>query len=211
MTCCVYNAEDTVPLDSLLRHVVVAIPDVPYEVALDMLRQRYTELCRKSGILSYEYELPIQRGVDNYFLLPPEGYEVYRITGIATPYPSAFVGPSPHRWFAYWGYEFNIIENKQVVFRVAPSRDEKGRTIWLGLLPTPCVSDIPSSIATLFGRALAEGVIADILMLPNRPYTNPELARRYERSYNIGVMAARNMMITERGAKPAQFRPVRIL
>lgn len=211
MTCCTYDQNDTVPLDSLLRHVAVMLPDVPYEVALDLLRQRYTELCRKSGVLVYSFELPIQRGVPNYFLIPPDGHEVYKVVGVGDPFPTMFVGPSPNRWFAYWGYQFRVIGNTQIVFAQAPSRDETGRYIILGLIPNDCVSDIPTSIATPFGKAIAEGAIADILLMPGKAWTNPGLANRYERGYNIAVMAARNMAITERGAKPAEFKPVRIL
>ena len=97
------------------------------------------------------------------------------------------------------------------MFAQAPSRDETGRYIILGLIPNDCVSDIPTSIATPFGKAIAEGAIADILLMPGKAWTNPGLANRYERGYNIAVMAARNMAITERGAKPAEIKPVRIL
>ena len=211
MTCCVYDKNDQAPLDSLLRHFSVALPDIPYEVALDLVRQRYIELCRKSSILEYHFELPIQKDVANYFLEPPDGYEIYKITGVGNPHNMKWMGPTPNRWFYCWGYAFTVIGNTEVVFDTAPTREETGKFVKFALLPTECCDTLPQSIATPFGRAIADGAIATALLMPNKAWTNANLATTYERKFNIAAMAARNLVLTERGAKPAEFKPVRIL
>lgn len=207
------NDANEIPLDSLLRHFSVNLPEVPYEVALDMVRQRYIELARKSGILQWYFQLPIQRDVRDYFIEPPPGYDVYAIKEVSDPlrWPYVWHDWSPHYWNVWWGYRMRALSNKQIMFETAPTRDEENRYVKLTLIPTDCSMVIPDSVAGPFGRGIADGAVATALFMPGKAWTNPNLAQRYEVSFNRAVMAARNLVITERGTKSAEFKPVRIL
>lgn len=205
------NDATEIPLDSLLRHVAVMVPEIPYDVALDMVRQRYIELARKSGTLQWYYELPLQRGVNNYFIEPPPGYAVYGIKGMGDPVTQFWHYWNPNYWNIWWGYRMRAVSEKQILFETAPSCDERGRFILLTLIPSDCTAVIPSSVAGPWGRGIAAGAVATALLMPSRAWSNPNLAHKHEQDFNRAVMGARNLVITERGTKPAEFRPVRIL
>ncbi len=210
MSCCI-NDSDTVPLDSLLRHMSVNVPQVPYVVALDMVRERYIELARKSGILVAYTELPIQKEVTNYFLEPPEDYEVFAVKAAGHPTGWNWQNADAHHWFSTWGYRFWVKDNTEVIFDRAPSSDESERFILMTVIPAPCCATIPRSIATPYGRGIASGAVADALRMPNKPWSNPGLANTFEAKFNQAALSARNLAITNRGAVTPEMKPIRIL
>lgn len=205
------NEGNEEPLDGLLRHVIPYVPEIPYELALDMVRQRYIELARKSGVLRWHYELPIQRDVTNYFIEPPAGYEVYGIHDVGCPERNIWHEWTPHYWNVYWGYRMRAVSNTQIVFETAPVRDEIGRYVRLTLIPAACSDSVPVAVASPWGRGIGAGAVATALLMPSKAWTNPNLAQKYELDFNRTVLAAKNLVLTERGTKPAEFRPVRIL
>lgn len=210
MTCCV-NTERTVPLDSLLRHVATRVPALPYAVALDLVRQKYIEFARRSGLIVAYQELPIQREVKNYALEAPDGYEVFAVRGVGHPTGWMWHGPDKDYWFTSWGYRFWVRDNCEVIFDTAPSNDESERYVLLTVLPSPCADTIPASIATPYGQGIAAGAIADALDMPNKAWSNPNLASKFERTFYRTVAAAKNLATTNRGAVSPEFRPIRIL
>lgn len=210
MSCCV-NTDATVPLDSLLRHMAVHVPEIPYVVSLDFVRERYIELARRSGLLVAFYELPIQREVTNYFIEAPEDYEVYAVKGAGNPNNWSWHASDANHWFSTWGYRFWVKDNSEVVFDRAPSADESDRFLLLTVIPGSCCASMPVSVATPYGRAIALGAVADALRMPNKPWSNPGLADVHERTYNKAVLSAKNLAITNRGSTTPEFKALRIL
>ena len=187
------------------------VPAIPYAVALDLVRQRYIEFARKSGLIVGYQELPIQREVKNYALEAPDGYEVFAVKGAGHPDGWAWHRSNAHHWFSLWGYRFWVRDNCEVIFDTAPSNDESDRYVLLTLLPSPCADTILSSVATPYGQGIAAGAIADALDMPNKAWTNPNLATKFERTFYRACAAAKNLAITNRGGISPEFKPVRIL
>ena len=210
MTCCI-NEASTVPLDSLLRHVATRVPELPYIVALDMLREKYIEFCRKSGLLVSYIELPIQAEVTNYFLEAPTGYEVFCVKGAGHPTGWSWQNSNANHWFSMWGHRFWVKDNSEIVFARAPSSAESDRFVLLGVIPAPCCDSVPVSVATPYGSGIAAGAVADALCIPNKPWTNPNLADRYELKFNRATLSARNLSLTNRGGVTPQLQAIRIL
>ena len=210
MTCCVNDAEH-IKLDTLLRHLVVQIPSLPYVVALDLIRQRYIEFARKSGLLVAYVELPIQTGVSNYFIEAPEGYETFAIKGAGDPKIWTWQFANPNYWFSTWGTNFWVRNTNEVVFDNAPTENQNDRYLLLTVLPKECATTIPREIALPYGKGIAAGALADALNMPNKGWSNPSLANTHENKFDRVTLSARNLAITNRGAAPPQFRPVRIL
>lgn len=211
MTCGCVNTDSTVPLDSLLRHVAIRVPALPYAVALDLVRQKYIEFARRSGLIVAYQELPIQRDVKNYPLEAPEGYEVFAVKGVGNPNGWTWFGPSPHYWFNAWGYKFWVRDNCEVVFDTAPSNDESDRYLLMTVLPSPCAATILASIATPYGKGIAAGAVGDALDMPNKAWTNPNLASKFELEFQRTCAAGKNLALRNRGAVSPEFKPVRIL
>jgi hypothetical protein len=210
MSCCV-NDSPTVPLDSLMRHMAIHVPEVPYVVALDLIRERFKELARKSSLLVAFVELPIQAGVNNYFLEAPEGYDIFSVKAAGHPMGWQWQHADAHHWFSSWGYRFWVKDNTEVVFDRTPSSDESERYLLLTVIPSDCATVIPVSVAGPYGQAIAAGAVADALRMPQKAWSNPSLAQTYELKFQRAAASAKALAITNRGAVTPEMRPIRIL
>lgn len=214
MTCgCVVATDNTEPLDNLLRHIAPSVPDVPYELMLDMLRQAYTEFARKTKLLMSQQELRIQRGVRNYTLEPPTGYEVFALlqADIMDAHWSYTSFPNANYWYYFWGDKLYLDGNTQIVFQREPTCDNIQRVLALHLLPDACCDNIPKEISTPYGKAIAMGALADILDMPNKGWTNPQAAGRKRLEFNRAVQSGIAKHLTNNGAHVLSFKPLRIL
>lgn len=216
MSCCVQsNGVGEESLEGLLRFVV-PYTGVPHDMALDMVRQAYIELVRRSNILIHEIELPIQKGVCDYELTAPDGYEVFAIKspehGQGYP-PYDYLFPTPDRWYMSWGCRYRIEGNQWIIFRDAPSSDcgTYRRRVVVAVLPTECTNTIPRELVASFGKGIAAGAKASAYTMVGQPWYNPTEARRSELEFNRTALSAKNLMLTNRGARAPMFRPVRIL
>lgn len=204
---------DMEPLDCLLRHVVPQVPSVPYEMALDSVREAYKEFARRTGLLEWRWRVPFQRGVSQYVIEPPEGYSVYSIN-LSRTQDREFVYryvPDADYWYYYWGQTFRILGNNILELRTAPSKDYDYWYMTLVLIPDDCAKDIPKEISDAYGRAIATGAVGYLLKTPGQGFTNVQLARDKEREFNTAIGSGKMLALTQRGSSPARMRPVRIL
>lgn len=213
--CVGSNGEGMQPLEGLLRHVAFIVPELPHDLAMDMLRQAYIEFARRSSMLIAEVEVYVQKGVREYILEAPHGYDIFAIKNAQFRWsisPDHFYYPNPHRWYYSHGNRYYIRSNNEIVFFEAPSCDgKKPHIFYAAVIPNECATDIPDEIAGPYGKGIAQKVVADALCIPNKPWTNPGLSQRYERDFNRTVMAAKNLALTNRGTLAPSFKPVRIL
>lgn len=222
MSCCcqVTSApEANVALTSLLRHVAPSVPQIPHDMALDMLRQAYIEFARRTSMLEYCHEFHAQKGVKEYRLDVPTGYEMFALKspeeGRGIP-PFDIVYPTPDRWYFGWGRRFRI-ESAQgsqwLIYREAPTTDceRHKRKLRLSIIPNECVDSMPQEIATPYGKGIAAGAKAEAFGMPKQSWSDAQAQRRFELEFNRTVLAGKNLMLTNRGARAPMFRPVRIL
>lgn len=71
------------------------------------------------------------------------------------------------------------------------------------LKPAPTALEIPAFMICDFGRALADGALATLLLLPNQPFTNPQMAAVFEGKFQASMDRnfAHNMRGQQRAAK----------
>lgn len=210
MSCCPYQVTkdwEEVPLDSLLRHVVPLVPEVPHSMALDRVRQRYIEFARKSSLICTRLRIKIQAGVRDYYFTPPDGYEVFQVLGFESPGYSFVDYWRGHRR-GMWGTDFEVVDNTSIVLSYVPSVDRDDYVeVVVALLPSECATSVLKSIVTPYGAGIAKGAVADLLLMPNRAWTNGGLANKYELEFNRVVQSARNLAETNRQTGP--LRPFR--
>lgn len=209
--CNAASFSDLVPLDSLLRHVMPIIPQLPHEMALDYVRQAYTELARRSSLIVAKLEQDYQANVHDYPLEPPEGYEIFQIMGIDHPsyrYVDHWGGCN----YGLWNTRFDIVDNKSIYFHTAPSVDSVGSLIiYAKVIPGRCCEQIPASVEVPYGQAIAEGALGKLMLIPNKPWTSPQIASIHTRNFNIGIMSARNLGDTNRKRGPIVPNLVRVV
>jgi hypothetical protein len=210
-TCSSASFSDLVPLDSLLRHVMPIIPQLPHEMALDYVRQAYTDLARRSSVLVARLEQDYQANVHDYPLEAPEGYEVFQVMGIDHP-SYRYVDYWAGQCTGLWNTRFDIVDNRSIYFHTAPSVDSVGSLIvYAKVLPSRCCDTIPASVEVPYGLAIAEGAVSKLMLIPNKAWTNPSVASIYARNFNIGVMSARNLADTNRKRGPVVPDLVRVV
>lgn len=201
---------DSVPLQNMLRHVLPYVPELPQAMALDMLRQKYIDFARRTRLLCAEMVMDYQSGVRDYYLEPPEDHQVYSIIGV-----HSHTGDGLY-WYGFerdvWRKNFNVVDNNCIVLHNTPSVDRKGGLrVFATLLPKACINYMPSSIMLPFGRNIGRGVVADALCIPNKEWTNPNLARKYELDYERMLLSARALSSANRKVDANSIKPVRIL
>lgn len=200
---------DSVPLNTLLRHIIPLVPKLPQAMALDMLRQKYISFARRTKILSYECIQNYQAGVTDYYLTAPKDHDIFSIVGIEG-------GQYGYYWYGEqrvaFKRNFDVRDNNCVILRSPPSIDEvNGLKIYVILIPQSCIGYIPSSIAGPYGLDIAKGVVSDALRIPNKDWTRIDLSRRYELDYEKMLLSARALAMSNRKIDSTSFQPVRIL
>lgn len=196
-------------LDDLLRFVTVDIPEVPYEVGIDMVRTAYVEFARKTGLLGAVLRLHMQRGLTRYEMEVPAGYDVFAVRTEARNH--RWCTPSPHTWCTYQGTRYRMDGNTAIEFVDAPSRDGDWFQLPVQVIPNECAQDIPRGISGPYGRGIAMGAVADMLEIPNRAWSNPNLAQLKRRQFHQTCAQGRALDITNHGAQPPTFPVIRFL
>ena len=207
--CQITDTTATVPLSSLMRHVVPYVGKVPHALGVDFIRQSYVELCRRSALLTQELVMDIVTGQTDYPLTPEAGYEVYMIGEVGNhngyrrvDYWPAYLGPQ-------WRY--SVSNNNVLTLKAAPTQDSPGALkVRVALIPSACIDVIPESIAGPYGRGIAMGAVADLLEIPNKEWTAMGLAQRIRPRYYQTVQSARNLAETNRQAGPVRTHHRRV-
>lgn len=197
--CADYN--DTVELGSLLRYVNPTVNTLPYENGVQLLRQAYQDFARRTEILGARQDIVLQKDVSDYEITPPDGYEFYKARGLEWG-AEYFSMPNCDYWYTRWGARFAVIGTRYLLFRDTPSVDTTVEPFHFvfTVVPDECVTRIPREISVSFGEALGKRVLSEVLTYPNKSWTNPTLAMKKEREYNIAVQSARNLVLNNRGA-----------
>lgn len=201
----------TQPLEHLLRHVVPIVPELPHEMLLDVLRQKYIDFAQATSLLVAHQQLPIQKDVQDYQLIAPAGYDVFAVLNVEHYMRGYVKFPNVDRWFYSWGRRFEVLNNSVVHLFDKPSRDDTEFHIGLHLIPNECVDTIPNEIANPFGFGIAKGVVAHALSMPGKAWYNPRAAANEEREFARAKLRGRNLYLTNRGSTTPQLKPVRIL
>ena len=199
------------PLTPLLRHVMPIVPQLPHSMALDMLRQKFIDFSRRTRILQTRVKMHYQSGVRDYQLCAPEGYYIYAIMGI-----KAEKMPNPWYWYGGYGHyrhhlAYDVIDNNIIRLHHEPSTDRpEGLKVDVVLLPDHDVMAAPASVLGPYGYALASGVTAAALLIPEKPWTNPALSRDYKQEYERAILNGRALASNNRKVGASDMQPVRI-
>ena len=197
-----------VSLESLMRHVAPVVPAVPHDYGMELIRQAYIEFCRRTRLVQAQFTYDYQKGVTDYEIVPPDGYEVFFIEEINSPSWKAM-----DRWDIYNSKsKFEVIDNAGIRLNSVPSVDvEEGLKIRAVLLPNNTCSYIYSSIDTPYGKGIAAKAVADLVGMPDKPWHQPGSVPKYEREFGRAVASGKALASSGRKAGPIEFRRVRVV
>lgn len=202
--CADFN--DTVKLDTLLRHVMPVVNNLPYELGLDLLRDAYREFAQRTQLLASMQEIVSQKDVGDYELEVPEGYDIYLIRDVG--YTGQYVTlPQANYWYTSLGTRFSIISNKYIVLKDIPSSDAQNPfSVIATVIPNECVTRIPREISVPYGSMIAKKATAQALYFKSKPWYDPNLAAKFEREFYVAVASGKALQLGNRGAADMRMK-----
>lgn len=179
-------AREYVPIANLLPLIEISCQGVPRSVALFELRQAYNDFCNRTWLWQSDIiPFAIQDGVDEYELTTTAEYSqpylVQALSADGMPLTSvANVEVERSKNFGKYHEKqgkpkFYIAKDAGIV-EIYPKEVDVVITGRLILAPTDDAEMMPKSIYTDFGRCISYMVKAALMMQPNKPWTNPQLA-----------------------------------
>jgi hypothetical protein len=192
-----------------LARVVAAAPGLPDVAAHSYLRDTAIRFCEATGWLEREVRLPMACGVRDYPVVPAECERVVRVIAVSIGCDPL----DPRRDVIETGCGFRVEALETPDVSVWTDRDgDACDTLRVRYVAAPrhdaCRLD--ARLAEEWGRALVEGALADVLLLPGQSFSDPRLATIYGQRFDAEILRARTrrlrgrtggarMMVLERG------------
>jgi hypothetical protein len=191
-----------------LARVVAAAPGLPDVAAHSYLRDAAIRFCEASGWLEREAVMPMACGVRDYPLLPADCERVVRVVTVSINGDTL----RPRRDILETGCGFRVgpLETADATVRVDRDGDACD-TLCVRYVAAPChdACRLDARLAEEWGRALVEGALADVLLLPGHPFSDPRLAAVYSHRFDAAMLRARTRRLRGRtgGARTMTLEP----
>lgn len=201
------NADDTISLESLVGPMML---DCPYPIAEQALRWAAIEICERTRCYANTQTKNVSSGSKSIILAPADdglvsdiqevrwnGKEIDPLTReeadnrtLTNPMgvPSGYYRPNP-----------------EVITLASPPASDGVLKLVLILTPTRTATSIPRFLYDLHGDAIEHGAKARLLLIPNRPWTNGELAAYHKQEFEkmVGTLSIK-------ADKDGTRRPLRV-
>ena len=176
-------------LETYLSRIRPYAKGCPDQVIKNFLRITLRDICHRANIWRYNDKLFLVKGIDQYRLIAPEGSEIATIQNIERAdgtrleskdrFPAYLATGTPQFYRHYQTTEVSV----------APTPDKDGmHDIELTLMPSLDAADVPDDIGQLTLEFACWGVLADLQMMMDEPWTNPPMSeinrQKYERELN---------------------------
>lgn len=189
-------------LDEVMPHV----PGCSVTVATNAIRNACVEFCEKTNILQVDHDLVTTlANVPDYDLEPPTNYLVARI--MRAWFKNDTLTPAaPDEVASIRVFNTNaegadgtatpkfIFQKDERTFSVYPVPKETSRnaiTMRIALKPTRSSTTIDDKIFEEYLEVIANGAKARLMLMPSKPYTNPDLAGVNNALFQQGINAAK--------------------
>lgn len=191
-------------IEDLLTHVLPYAPGCAEPTAVQHLREAVIRFCERTRCWRF---------IDT-FLTTGEHHEILAVPSDAVLFEIEWakfnnreleaVSPQAATWHNQEGYtepRYITQVNPNCVSLEPHAVGEL--VISMFLKPAPTALEIPAFMICDFGRALADGALATLLLLPNQPFTNPQMAAVFEGKFQASMDRnfANNMRGQQRAAK----------
>lgn len=194
-------------LEDLLPRVLPYAPGCPDPVAVDHLRDAAIEFCKQTRCWREVDEFGTTDTDIEVVCVPPFSslfeIEAAKFNGrdlARAPY----LRSDPHK--TEGGIPSVIAQAQHNSVSIYPRATGK---LWISmfLMPDDRADMIPSFIFDQWGRIIAEGALGEILMMPDKPFSNPQLGVSFRGRFQAGM--DRNFRASQRGQQraPARSRP----
>lgn len=191
----------TITLASMLPDVSAHVPGCPTPVIEFTMRKIITDLCQRAKVWTVELDpITLVAGTATYVLASPLAYaeiaDIRRVRVTGTHEPLEWKSPStldlmypepvdgPPRYFATSALDTSIT--------VAPTPTEAGvARVTVTLRPTDTATQWDLALYREFKRCVFHGVLAELLAMPLRSWTDAKTALTHEKRWVNLVSEAR--------------------
>ena len=191
-----------------LARVVAAAPGLPESAAQSYLRDAAIRFCEASGWLEREILLPMACGVRDYPVVPAESERVVRVVAVWV----GCDGLDPRRDVLEdgCGFRVEVLDTPDVSVWIDREGDACDRLrVRYVAAPTHDACRLDTRLAEEWGRAIIEGALADVLLLPGQAFSDPRLAAVYGQRFEAAILRARTRRLRGRtgGARRMTLAP----
>lgn len=180
-----------------LARVVAAAPGLPDVGAHSYLRDAAIRFCEATGWLEREVFLPMACGVRDYPVVAADCERVVRIVAVTIGCDPLV----PRRDVIETGCGFRVeaLETPDVSIWIDREGDacDTLRVRYVAA-PRHDACRLDARLADEWGRALVEGALADVLLLPGQPFSDPRLATVYSQRFDDAILRARTRRLRGR-------------
>lgn len=192
-------------LSELRPLIRLQVPGCPDPVIDMMVIEATRQLCRVTHIWRYELDaLELDRDDDNVTLTPPEDSEILTVFSVEYDDDGALIPRTTRqltRETAAWredvGNPSYFVYTPPATIRLVPLPSPLRLSeliVTVSLMPAVGSTAIDDRIATPYSEIIRTAAIGELMLVPNRPWTNAQLGAAY-----VQTVAAATANIVEEG------------
>jgi hypothetical protein len=188
-----------IKFEDMLNDVLPDVPGCATDLAVNALRNAAIELCTKSWI--YTQPSDPQDTVKDQAEYDLDTFNGYKTIGIVSAYFDdakliPIGGTSLNRSNLHWaddvGTPTNYYSLDYTTVRLYRIPDVVGTlNTTVALTPTKTSSGIENYIYDLYSEALAAGAKARLMLIPSKPFTDPNTSREYRLQFSAAITDAK--------------------
>lgn len=201
--------------DSFLPFVLPYAPSCPEPVAIQYIRQAAIDFCQRTRFWRQVDDFPVEGDMEEILVVPNQAslFEIekawFQPTGEGrwvplkkTPYAEidqALLDEEPNTYTVP-----NVIS--QIEYNTVTLIPRASGTLRISMFLSPSYDahDCPDNLYSNFASTIGDGALSEILMIPEQPYTNPNIAALKAGLFNSEC--DRNFALNVRGQHRAPAR-----
>lgn len=178
-------------------------PDVPKKLMLESLQRAHRTFCEKTGAYHQIRLIATDPGQSDYKVSVPGGFHIYSIIYAREENTNTFLDIHHNEQSLRQGEVRNRPQQIAPIdlneIRLYPTPDNTYRySIKLIFRPELNATHMDDVIYSEYGEGIAYGACADLLMMPNKSWTNPNMSIAMERKFKAKKMEAKSDQVDVR-------------
>lgn len=202
--------KQTTPLEDFLPHVLAfAVGDeergaLPENVALSFIRNSAFAFADKTGVIRDKVWLDLQCGLDTY---PIDVPSCETIVGVRSAKLGEFHSEDCGKRWSWGNVCFAFDDDESLTIHPPPNQDlQRGLELELILAPAKGACEVDSRLYDKWHDAIIHGALAEIHMMPGRPWSSVSRADYRRRLFNEEVSRAINRKVLNGKREPLQVQ-----
>lgn len=199
-------------LSAYLSRVLPSVDACPSPIAEQAIRDAIDSFCRQSRIYRERQTVALTSGVSSYELDPPGGGSVIVETlyaRIGDDILEPLIPELESRLFIGSGKPEYIKHAEPGSIEILPAPADSGTLSVVVVYSIDQAATMFPSILDQWREEISFGAMARLMVMPNKPWSNPQMAAGYQSMFNAGVndAAARASLGNRRATMRVQAHP----